>query len=63
VREALARMSPRAAEIFALRYFEGYANHEIAGLLGTSRSTVNVILHRTRKELRGEMESYAGETR
>jgi RNA polymerase sigma-70 factor (ECF subfamily) len=55
VRRALGRMSPRNAEIFALRYFEGYGNHEIAKMLGTSRSTINVILHRMRERLRDEL--------
>jgi RNA polymerase sigma-70 factor (ECF subfamily) len=55
VRQALARMSPRNAEIFSLRYFEGYGNHEIAKMLGTSRSTINVILHRMRERLRDEL--------
>ncbi len=59
IREALGKMSPRAAEVFALRYFEGYGNHEIAKLLGTSRSTINVILHRTRNKLRDEIAPYA----
>ena len=54
-------MSAKAAEIFVLRYFEGYGNNEIAGMLGTSRSTVNVILHRTRERLREELASYLGE--
>lgn len=61
IRAALANMSAKAAEIFVLRYFEGYGNHEIAGMLGTSRSTVNVILHRTRERLREELASYLGE--
>jgi len=60
IREALGKMSPRAAEVFALRYFEGYGNNEIAKLLGTSRSTINVILHRTRNKLRDEIAPYAG---
>jgi RNA polymerase sigma-70 factor (ECF subfamily) len=59
IRQALAKMSPRAAEVFALRYFEGYGNNEIAKLLGTSRSTINVILHRTRNKLRDEIAPYA----
>jgi len=61
IRLALAQASPKAAEIFALRYFEGYGNHEIAKMLGTSRSTVNVILHRTRQKLREQLASYVGE--
>jgi RNA polymerase sigma-70 factor (ECF subfamily) len=58
IRAALAKMSPRAAEVFAMRYFEGYGNNEIAKLLGTSRSTINVILHRTRTKLRDEIAPY-----
>jgi RNA polymerase sigma-70 factor, ECF subfamily len=60
VRAALAGLSPRAAEIFVLRYFEGYGNREIARLLGTSWSTVAVTLHRTRaklqKDLKGDLQ-------
>ena len=59
VREALASLHPRAAEIFVLRYFDGYGNREIATLLNTSWSTVAVTLHRTRaklqKQLKGEL--------
>ena len=62
IREILSRMSPTSAEIFTLRYFEGYGNNEIAEMLGKSRSTVNVILHRTREKLRNELASYVGET-
>ena len=61
LRQGLAKVSPKAAEIFALRYFEGYGNHEIAQMLGTSRSTGNVILHRTRGRLREEIGAYVGE--
>ena len=61
IRLALAGMSAKAAEVFALRYFEGYGNHEIAKMLGTSRSTVNVILHRTRQKLREAIGPYVGE--
>jgi len=61
IRKALAKMSPKAAETFVLRYFEGYGNHEIARMLGTSRSTINVILHRTRQKLREEIAPYVGE--
>jgi RNA polymerase sigma-70 factor (ECF subfamily) len=60
VRRALADVSPRAAEIFALRYFEGYDNHEIARMVGTSRSTVAVILHRTRHRLRDAIRPLTG---
>ena len=61
IRVALGKMSAKAAEIFVLRYFEGYGNHEIAKMLGTSRSTINVILHRTRHKLREEIGPCVGE--
>jgi RNA polymerase sigma-70 factor (ECF subfamily) len=61
IQKALSKMSPKSAEIFALRYFEGFGNHEIARMLGTSRSTVNVILHRTRQRLKDEIAAYVGE--
>jgi len=61
IRKALSKMSPKSAEVFILRYFEGYGNHEIARMLGASRSTINVILHRTRLKLREEIASYVGE--
>lgn len=63
VRAALRGLSPRAAEIFALRYFEGYDNHEIARMLGSSRSTIGVTLHRARRHVREAIRPYAGEDR
>ena len=52
LRRELAGVNPRAAEMFVLRYFEGYRNSEIGPMLGTSRMTVAVTLHRLRKRLR-----------
>ena len=60
VRKGLTRLSPKSAEVFALRYFEGYDNHEIASMLGTSRSTIAVILHRSREKLRQSIGDYLG---
>ncbi len=54
LRQALAVLRPRAAEVFALRYFEGLGNDEIARLLGTSQGVIAVTLHRTRTKLRRE---------
>ena len=51
LRRELANVNPRAAEMFVLRYFEGYRNSEIGPMLGTSRMTVAVTLHRLRKRL------------
>ncbi len=61
LRSALSRLSPRAAEMFALRYFEGLGNREIAGLLGTSQGVVAVLLHRTRARLRKELGALLGD--
>ncbi len=61
VREVLAEFSPKMAEIFVLRYFEGYDNHEIARMLRTSRSTVAVLLHRARGRLKNRIRTFAGE--
>lgn len=61
LRVAVAGLSPRASEVFALRYFEGYSNREIAGLLGTSESTIAVTLHRARHRLQEELQSFTGE--
>ena len=62
IRESLAGLSPKMAEIFALRYFEGYDNHEIARMLRTSRSTVAVLLHRARHRLKKDIHSFLGES-
>ena len=61
LRHALARLNPREAEIFALRFFEDLSNQEIAKVLGISQIHVAVILHRTRARLQKEVRSYLGE--
>jgi RNA polymerase sigma-70 factor (ECF subfamily) len=58
IRQAVSRLGPKAAEFFALRYFEGYDNREIAEMLGTSQMVVAVILHRSRARLRKEIGQY-----
>ena len=55
LRLAVAGLGAKAAEIFALRYFEGYENREIAKMLGTSQLVVAVVLHRARGRVRKEM--------
>ncbi len=62
LRQAIARLSPKAAEIFVLRYFEGYDNPQIAGILGISQTDVAVTLHRSRSRLQVEIRSFLGET-
>ncbi len=63
LRKALARLQPREAEIFALRFFEDRSNQEIAKMLGISQVHVAVILHRTRRQLQNEISSYLGDRR
>jgi RNA polymerase sigma factor (sigma-70 family) len=58
---ALARLKPRPAEVFALRFLEGFSNPEIARMLGLSQVLVAVIVHRTRQQLRKELGAYLGD--
>jgi len=60
LRRSLARLNPQAAEIFALRFFEGHSNPEIARLLGVSQMRVAVTVHRARRQLQKEIRSYIG---
>jgi RNA polymerase sigma-70 factor (ECF subfamily) len=60
LRSAVSRLSPRAAEIFSLRYLEGHGNSEIAEMLGTSQTAVAVILHRTRHRLAKDLAPLVG---
>jgi len=62
LRRAVAQLHPTAAEMFALRYFEGLDNTEVAKVMNTSEGTVAVTLHRTRSRLQREIRSYVGET-
>lgn len=52
LRQALARLNPRWAEMFVLRFIEDYSNREIAGMMKTSPAVVAVVLHRTRAQLK-----------
>ncbi len=60
LRQAICQLSPQAAEMFTLRYLEGYRNLEIAELLGTSPGVVAVVLHRSRQHLREELRRLLG---
>ncbi len=61
LKRALAQLEPRSAEVFTLRFFEGFTNPQIATMLGISRVLVAVIVHRTRQQLRKELSSYLGD--
>jgi len=52
---AVADLSGKTAEMFVLRYFEGYDNHEIADMLGTSQLVVGVLLHRARTKMKKQL--------
>jgi len=58
IRAAVARLGKTAAEMFTLRYYEGYDNQEIARILGTSPMVVGVVLHRARTKLKKEIGQY-----
>jgi len=58
IRQAVAKLEGRAATAFALRYFEGYDNAQIAEVLGTSPMVVAVTLHRARTRLRKDIGNY-----
>jgi len=58
LRQALAQLKPRPAEIFTLRFLEGFSNPQIAQMLGISQVLVAVIVHRTRQQLRKELGAY-----
>ena len=55
---AISRLSPRSAEIFSLRYFEGMSYQEIAETTGNSSGLVAVLLHRTRARLKKELAGF-----
>jgi len=58
IRQAIAGLGKTAAEMFVLRYYEGYDNQEIARMLDTSQMVVGVVLHRARTKLRKEIGHY-----
>jgi RNA polymerase sigma-70 factor (ECF subfamily) len=52
VREALARLGRKNAEILLLKYTEGWSYRELADRLGVSEAAVEARLHRARGKLR-----------
>jgi RNA polymerase sigma-70 factor (ECF subfamily) len=52
LRLAISELSPRAAEMFTLRYLEELGNREIAALMRTSQAVVAVTLHQARAKLK-----------
>lgn len=58
LRRTVAKLSPLAAQAFALRFFEGKENPEIAEILGTSLGAVSVTLSRARDRVEKEYQVY-----
>jgi RNA polymerase sigma-70 factor (ECF subfamily) len=58
LRQAVARLGGQAGEVFALRFFEGRDNSEIAEVVGTTPATIAVTLHRTRERLEREYRAW-----
>ena len=58
IRDAVSKLGATAGQMFALRYFEGYANGDIARIMNTSPLVVGVTLHRARTRLRKEIGRY-----
>jgi RNA polymerase sigma-70 factor (ECF subfamily) len=50
--DAISQLDPRAVELIVLRYEHDYSDAEIGKLLGASRGTIAVTLHRARARLK-----------
>lgn len=61
VREGLAELPTRDAEILLLKYSENWSYREIAARLGIGESAVEARLHRARGKLRAAMQAISGE--
>jgi RNA polymerase sigma-70 factor, ECF subfamily len=59
--QAMARLKPKQAEVFALRFLEGLSNQQIGKALGMSQVLVAVTVHRTRQQLRKELRPFLGD--
>ena len=55
VRQALAMLAARDAEILLLKYTENWGYHKIAAHLGVTHAAVEARLHRARARLRQEL--------
>jgi RNA polymerase sigma-70 factor, ECF subfamily len=58
IRDAVAKLGATAGQMFALRYFEGFGNADIAEIMNTSPLVVGVTLHRARGRMRKEIGRY-----
>ncbi|HUQ49769.1 MAG TPA: sigma-70 family RNA polymerase sigma factor [Terriglobales bacterium] len=57
LRSALAKLNPRHAEMFTLRYLQELDNREIAKMMNTTQAVVAITLFRIRKQLQKDFQS------
>jgi RNA polymerase sigma-70 factor, ECF subfamily len=57
LRQRLALLNPKWAEMFVLRFIEDHSNKEIAVIMNTSAAVVAVVLHRTRSQLKKDIQA------
>ena len=55
LRRAIAELAPEDAELFLLRFVEGFSNGELADLFGQEKNNIAVRLHRIRQTLQKAM--------
>ena len=56
LRRAIAALEPEDAELFLLRYVEGFSNGDLAEIFRQEKNNIAVRLHRIRQALQKEME-------
>jgi RNA polymerase sigma-70 factor (ECF subfamily) len=61
VREAVAALKPAERELIVLHYLEHQPVDELAALLGVSKNTLEVRLHRARQRLKETLADLATE--
>jgi len=60
LRQCLGELPSQMATVFALKFFEGYKNKEIAELLNISHTFATVLLYRARKKLKTQFSKALG---
>jgi RNA polymerase sigma-70 factor (ECF subfamily) len=58
LRRATSKLSQKHAEIFVMKFLEGYDNREIAQVLNTSAAVIAVTLFRIKSLLKKDFEEY-----
>jgi len=60
MRQCLAELNPQMATVFAMKYFEGYRNKDIAEMLNLSHTFTTVLLYRARKKIKNRFSKMFG---